>query len=256
MNDNENFNEWHEDDMSFHKNTMVSFSQCTPDRKMAWTEIFRFTSDNAGEDFTKRGMSWEFLIKEKGIAFVVSRTSFHVHKMPVADQRITFNSFETAPEGPLSGRYYEFVDTQSNEKLITAHTVWSILDMKQRKMLPAKSFDLRPTPTTSADVFTGIKTGRIKLPENAELFGSRKIVYSDLDANGHTNNARYIAFVFDVLPEEYQKMEYKDVRLNYSKEALFGENLVIKGCIDAEQKKITVAGLIEEQSSFECELYW
>ena len=55
MENAEEFNEWHEDDLSFHKDTMVSFSQCTPDRNMSWTEILRFTSDNAGEDFTKRG---------------------------------------------------------------------------------------------------------------------------------------------------------------------------------------------------------
>lgn len=256
MNDNENFNEWHDDDMSFHKNTMVSFSQCTPDRNIAWSEILRFTSDNAGEDFTTRGMGWEFLIKEKGIAFVVSRTSFHIYKMPVADQRITFNTFETAPEGPLAGRYYEFVDTATNEKLVTGHSVWSILDMKLRKMVPAKSFDLRPTPTTSADVFTGIKTGRIKLPEGAEVLGTHKILFSDLDANGHTNNARYISFVFDVLPPEYQKLHYSDLRLNYSKEAMLGDEMIIKGCIDDVNKKISVVGLIEDQSSFECELYW
>ena len=62
MENAEEFNEWHEDDLSFHKDTMVSFSQCTPDRNMSWTEILRFTSDNAGEDFTKRGMSWTFLM--------------------------------------------------------------------------------------------------------------------------------------------------------------------------------------------------
>jgi len=251
---NEVFNEWHEDDFSFHKDTMVSFSQCTPDRNISWTEILKFTSDNAGEDFTKRGMSWPFLL-EQGIAFIVSRTSFHVHKMPVADQRITFNTFEVAPSGPLSNRYYEIIDTNTKEVLISAMSQWSILNMKERKMLPAKSFTLRPTPTRTVD-FDGIAAGRIKTPETMEDWGHHQIKYSDLDANGHTNNAKYANFVFDAIPAEYQTKQFKDFRLNYSKEAMLGEKIALKGAINQEEKKITVIGMIEDQSSFECELYW
>lgn len=254
MENAEEFNEWHEDDLSFHKDTMVSFSQCTPDRNMSWTEILRFTSDNAGEDFTKRGMSWPFLMT-KGIAFIVGRTSFHAYKMPVADQRISYITYEAAPQGPLNPRYYELRDTKTGELLIKAQTQWTILDVENRKIIPGKNFTFRPTPTR-VEPFDGIPAGKIKVPEELEFLGKHKIRYSDLDANGHTNNSRYASFVFDFLPEEFQKKVYKDLRMNYSKETMLGEELTLKGKLFEEENKYTVVGFVGQETSFECELYW
>lgn len=246
--------QWHNEDLSFHKDIKVAFSQCTPDGNMSWSEILRFTSDNAGEDFTQRGMGWQFL-QDKGLVIIVSRISYHVYKMPVGNQIIRLNTYETAPQGPLCGRDFELVDRDSGEMLVRGYTLWTVLDFKNQKLIPAKAYPYRPVPTIPT-TFEGIKPGKIPIPEGMETIGTHKIVYSDIDANGHTNNARYIWFALDALPADVQTKVLKDLRLNYSKEAHLGDEMEIKAKYSEEENKYTIQGLVNGTSSFECELYY
>lgn len=248
------FKQWSEEDLTFFKQHKLNFAECDKNSKMTWSDILRFTSDGAGEDFTMRNLSWQVL-KDNGIVFVVTRTSYHVHKMPVADQLITLKTWEEAPQGPLFARRYEILDTNTNDVLISGYSLWTILDTNSHRMVPSKAFSLRPTPSKVTD-FAGIKAGKIGEPEGTTEIGSHKVVFSDMDANGHVNNSKYINFVIDNLPEEYQNRTYTDMRLNYSKEAVYGDTINLFGKIDETEKKITVIGKVGDTISFESELYW
>ena len=248
------FKQWHDEDFTFHKEMKIDFSQCTPDRIMTWAEILRFTSDNAGEDFARRGMPWDFL-QEKGVAFIVSRVSFHVEKMPLYEQTIRLNTWESAPQGPFATRNFELIDAQNGSLLIKAQTQWVVFDINNHRILPAKAFTLRPSPTIVTD-FAGIKPGKIVLPDDMETIAKHKVLFSELDANGHTNNSKYINFVIDNLPADFQKKPVKDLRLNYSRETHLGEELEIKAKYDSEAKVYYVQGVIDGTSSFEAELYY
>lgn len=242
----------HEDNFTFHKDEKIAFSLCTPDRKMTISELFRFTSDGAGEDFSLRKMSWEFLA-DKGLAIILSRASYKILKMPEADQIIHLRTWESAAQGPLCTRNYEITDKETKEVLVKGQTLWTILDFKNRKLMPAKAYPYRPAPEVVTD-FEGYKCGKISLPEDMQTLGTKTILYSDLDANGHSNNSKYINFVLDLLPAEYQTKIPTDVRLNFSKETKLGDVLEIKAAI--KDNMITAQGLVDGISSFEAELYY
>lgn len=244
--------EHHDDNLVFFKDEKIPFTHCTPDRKMTVSELFRFTSDSAGEDFSLRNMSWQFLY-DKGLAIILSRASYHINKMPVADQIITLKTWESAAQGPLCTRNYEIYAYGTDELLVKGQTLWTILDLKNKRLMPAKAYPYRPLPTVVTD-FDGIKCGKISMPENMEVLGTKSILYSDLDANGHSNNSKYINFVLDLLPNEYQTKNFTDVRLNYSKETKLGDQLEIK--VAYEENKIIAQGIVDGTSSFEAELYY
>ncbi|MCQ2587116.1 MAG: thioesterase [Treponema sp.] len=248
------YKQWHDEDLTFNYEFTPSFAQCTPDFNMSWAEIFRITTDMAGEDFTQREMGWEVL-KKQGIFFAVSRISYHVIKMPVYHQNVKMITWESAPQGPLATRNFKLVDKETEDVLLYGQTLWTIINFEERKMIPAKVFNMRPTPTIVSE-FAGIKPGKIPIPEGMETLGTHKITFSDLDGNGHTNNSKYINFAIDNLPAEFQQKTVKDLRLNYSKEATLGEELEIKGFFNKEENKYTIQGIIDSASSFECELYY
>ena len=85
---------------------------------------------------------------------------------------------------------------------------------------------------------------------------TRQIMYSDIDGNGHVNNARYGAFVIDSLPGEFQNKEFTDFRINYSKEATKDSVLNIYGNFDEESKKITIVAKQGENICFESECHY
>lgn len=61
---------------------------------------------------------------------------------------------------------------------------------------------------------------------NLEEIGSHKVVYSDLDYNGHANNAKYTVWALDALPFEYvQNHPIKRININFNREAHLGETV-------------------------------
>lgn len=249
------YKQWHDEDQTFFVEFQPTFAQCVPEsHTLSWAEILRITTDYAGEDFTQRGMPWQFL-QDKGIVLIVSRISHHVIKMPSYDTKITLKTWESVATGPLCTRNFELLDSATGETLIIAQTLWTCFDLTNKKIMPAKNFPYRPLPEKPSD-FAGIKPGKINIPEGMETIGTHKILYSELDSNGHTNNSKYINFAIDNLPVEFQKKAIKDLRLNYSREAHLGDEMEIKAKFDSEANKYTLQGLVSGMSSFECELYY
>lgn len=248
--------QYYKEDLSFNWETMVFFSQCNINKNLSLNELLKLTSDIAVEDFARRGMSRETLAKN-GIAILVSRDSFRIHKFPKENQRIVVRTWEEKSEALQFVRAVE-IETLDGEKLVSGITAWLLVDLNNRRILPIKKFDemgLR-TPTLKKTEHDCLPYGKIQLPEDAVLLDERFIKYTDLDANGHTNNSRYAAFAVDSLPAEFQGIEFKDVRINFAKEAMLGQKVQVFGKIDNEAKKIILVGKTESGTSFEAELLW
>lgn len=232
----------------------IYFADANPTKDISLQQIMKIASDIAVEDYRERGLSREFLV-EKGYAILVSRNSFRIHKRPQENQVIQIKTWEGKPEALQLKRAYEFRDIEG-ELLITGNSTWLVVDLAKRRMIPTKMFTLRPNPEKEISVDC-LDPAKITAPDGMELFGKHKIVYSDLDTNGHTTNSRYAAFIEDVIPEEFRSLNLKDIRLNYSKEAVLGEELYIYGMISEDKKTLTIIGKIEDKEiSFESQLFY
>nr|MCR5045933.1 acyl-[acyl-carrier-protein] thioesterase [Treponema sp.] len=170
-------------------------------------------------------------------------------------QKISLTTWEEKPAGLQLSRKYEMKDSQSGELLIKGWSYWTVIDFNKRKIIPPKLFTLRPEPTLTTE-YDGVKPGKISLSETMKEIGSHKILFSDMDANGHTNNSKYINFVLDSLPPEYQNKTYKDFKINYSKEAVLNDEISIEADLTGTENKIIVAGKNKGETCFECELYF
>jgi len=78
--------------------------------------------------------------------------------------------------------------------------------------------------------------------------GTRKVVWSDLDGNGHLYSGRYGDIIWDFLPEDLQDKELKEFYINYSKEATFGQELKIRGF--REENTYRMEGVGPEHTCF------
>lgn len=252
-----NYRQWHDEDLAFHQQKMVDFSLAGSNKCLHLHELLKLTSDAAVEDYNQRGMSREFLAGHN-TAILVSRNSFRFHRLPCENERIEIVTWEEKPEPLQAMRAYE-IKSEAGEKLVSGISGWVIVDMEKRRIVPLKYFTLRPEPTVQRE-HDCFPCGKISVPSidsgEMALIGERKIGMSDLDANGHTNNARYAAFIMDFLPTEYAEKTFTDFKLNYSKEAVFGETLKLYASFDGEAKKILVVGKTERATSFESEIYY
>ena len=248
------FRLFHEEDgLTFRHEPRVYFSQSSSNKVISMSELLRLTSDTAVEDYRAQGMSRDMLL-EHGYAILVSRCSFRLHRLPRENERVTVTTWEEKSEALQLCRAYD-ITNDSGELLVTGSSTWLLVDPVGRRIIPTKNFTLRK-PVTKQTERDCLKPGKILIPEGMELADERMIRYSDIDGNGHTNNSRYGAFIMDALPEADRKRQFKDFRLNYSKEAMLGQKLQVFLHNNAEAQLITVVGKTESGTSFEAELYY
>ncbi len=249
------YKQFHDSDKKFNFQTMVYFCEANDSKQLSFYDLLKIASDGAVEDYNQQGMSREMLT-ENGFAILVSRLSFRFHRMPRENEAIVLKTCEEKSEALQLVRSYEF-ESMDGESLISGLGGWVVVRPADHKIVPTKMFQLRPAVDLQTE-HDCLKYGKIAHPDDSalSLFDERVIKYSDLDGNGHTNNARYGAFIADALPENLRHVAFKDFRLNYAKEAKLGQKVQVFGNVNEETKRLFLVGKTDDGVSFEAELFW
>ena len=247
-------NIWYDNDgFTLHLQDRIYYSQCGANGAMSLFELLKKTTDISTEDFRRRGMSMRFL-NEQGFARIVSRSSFRIHRMPLESEKIEIITAEEKPEALNIVQTYEF-RAEDGSPLISGESSWTMIDIHSKRIVPTKNFTLREAPDFRK-VHDCLPRGRIAKPDSTESLGKRQIGAACLDGNGHADNAWYIVFVLDALPESYAKKMPSDFRINYSRELLLGDQVELFASFETKDNEeiVTVIGKKAEETSFECEL--
>lgn len=247
------YHQRYDDKGTFYSEMKLHFCQCNMLSNLNFSELLRLTTDTAIEDYYERGISFTFLA-ERNYAILLSRIAFRFHKMPKANDVVTIATWEEKPEALQLMRAYEIKD-RDGTPLVSGSSSWFVVDYASHRIIRTKDFTLRPEPVRKEE-HDCMTPGKIAIPENLVECASRPICWSDIDANSHMNNSRYGAFAIDCLPEEYQRKNFTDFRINYSHEAKKGDTITMFAAFDDEAKKITVVGKRENATCFESELYY
>ena len=166
-----------------------------------------------------------------GLTWILTRLSVEMYELPTHCQSVRFETWIESNAHMLSTRDFRIytkpsaVNNQPSEewKLIgQCKSVWAVLDMEKREIV-----NLFDDPMFEGCVDGEvIDMGRVRMTTIPEPTGSaeHKIVYSDIDYNGHCNSCRYLQAMTDAyLPDYYGKKVRVDI--NYQKEAMLGENM-------------------------------
>ena len=161
------------------------------------------------------------VLHPRGLTWILTRLSVEMYEMPTHCEKVRFETWIENNVHMLSTRNFRIY---SGDKLIgQCKSVWAVLDLEKREIV--NCFD--------DPIFEGCVDGeviempRVRMTTIPEPTGSapHKIVYSDIDYNGHCNSCRYLQAMTDAyLPNYYGKTVRLDI--NYSKEAILGETLM------------------------------
>ena len=160
------------------------------------------------------------VLHPRGLTWILTRLSVEMYELPTHCERVRFETWIESNAHMLSTRNFRIY---SGDRLIgICKTVWAILDLQKREIV--NYFD-DPIFENAIDGEV-LEMPRVRMTTIPEPTGSmpHKIVYSDIDYNGHCNSCRYLQAMTDAYLPDY---DGKKVRLdiNYSKEAMLGETL-------------------------------
>lgn len=183
---------------------------------------------------------------DKGALWVVCRVRLEVEKLPCYDDEITLSSWAGNTMRVLFPRYYEMTD-ESGTPLVKASAVWLLMDAKKRKMVFPENYDV---------VVPGIRTGReiplsfgVSLGEQ-EKTKRFKVAYSQVDINGHMNNAKYLDCMDDVLGKDYLASHaLKTLEVEFKSEIKYGASVRLEYTLDKDD--LTMIGYVRKRPCFE-----
>ncbi len=236
------------DSRCFYKEAEIRFCDCDKHKRARIETVLRIMADMAGVAYAAKGYSHGWLWEHHSV-FLVTRAAIRIHRMPVSDETILVETWENCLKGAQYYRDLKFYDGQG-DCIAEGQTAWIVVDPQTRAIQRPSDFPGRfdPIPEKTADT---LPPARLKVPEEMQFLGERKIVYSDIDGNNHTYNAVYAGIACDFLPEAMLDRPLTDFRINFKQEALLGETLKIEGAFS--EKGAVVAGKVEDTVSFECE---
>ncbi len=232
----------------------IKFCQCDASHRLKLSELFRILTDMADSAFAFRGMDHQFLMENR-MVFLITRFSVLVNRMPVQTERVRVATWEQQIERAQFIRNFCVWDKDGNT-LIEVSSGWILVDPVDRSILRPVQFEerfpgsLRPAPLEKSGAPDFVRLRLRETDEGALRGDDRKIVYSDIDGNGHVDNARYVDMAMDILPERLSCLSPKYVQVAFNREAMLGESLQMFWKED--EGKVTVKGMAEGKDSFIC----
>lgn len=183
---------------------------------------------------------------DKGALWVVCRVRLEIENLPCYDETVTLSSWAGDTMRVLFPRYYEMTD-ESGTPLVRASAVWLLMDAKKRKMVFPENYDV---------VVPGIRTGReiplsfgVSLGEQ-EKTKRFKVAYSQVDINGHMNNAKYLDCMEDVLGKDFLDTHMlKTLEIEFKSEIKYGASVRLEYTLDKDD--LTMIGYVRKRPCFE-----
>lgn len=212
---------------SYIRQEEVTFGECDRNEKVRMATLLGKVAIFGGYDYDARGMTREVLLK-MGYAFLLSRVAVRIHSCPNYGDILTVQTWENGAKGAHMQRVFQMHD-QEGRLCVSARSDWVLVDPVTHKITRPRSFTHEEFVPCPVEIDCDAP-GKIVLPkEGLEELGWRKVVWSDLDGNGHLYSARYGDIVWDHLPADLQEKTPAEFYINYSKEAVLGEELQMQG---------------------------
>ena len=111
---------------------------------------------------------------------------------------------------------------EAGETVIAATSSWVVIDESSRRMVKPEEL-LQLVKVEQPDPAIVEPAPKIILPKEMKPAGEHTVSSTEIDINGHTNNAYYVVWAIGCLPTEATLRPVKDLYVNFSKETTDSE---------------------------------
>lgn len=205
----------------------------------------------ANRHATVLGFGYDDLILTR-TAWILSRVNIRFEKTPLWRDEVSLTTWHKGLNRLFFLRDFIMKDKDGNE-CVKATTSWLVLNLDTRRLV--RDPHLMDEGTTCTDNVIETPAEKVQMPKDVEpkLVMEHKVSYSDVDLNGHTNNAMYMQWAMDAIDYSVASAKpVKEVTINFNHETK-AEDVVKIYRADVENEdglRVFVEGKVNEQSSF------
>lgn len=167
------------------------------------------------------GFGYDFVMSH-GLAWVEVRLDMAVKRRPAWKETVELRTC-TAQASPLQARRNMDICDSSGTRIIEASCLWAIIDIRRRRPVPLNKYITSFPDTPCAETVAPLRMDTAGLqPAIREWTAERR----DTDFNSHINNAAYLVWSLESLPESWHREhELGGIHLHFKKESHAGEKM-------------------------------
>lgn len=199
--------------------------------------------DVAGKHADLIGVGFQEMIG-KDLIWVLVRTKYEVLKNPKLYETVRVSTWPKA-KGRLDFDREYLIENLQGEVLIRGISKWVIVNRKTRRLSPARDIHYN-CELEEREYFTG---GFPKLEDfdiSGLSFFEERTTFSDLDHNGHVNNANYARFILNAISLQPAE-EIAFFEIDHIKE--LPPDTFVKNFYKKDGKMIWVKGIINNSDT-------
>lgn len=231
---------------------VVSCYEADSNHNFRPTAMLDLMQEAAGRDASTLGFGYDDMISEN-TAWVLSRTRICFHKYPKWRDTVRLKTWHKGANRIFYLRDF-MLESPDGELLVSATTSWLIIDLATRRMVRnttlAENFD-------NSEMGDAIEeqAGKVMLPKGLEpeLVHTHKVVWSDIDTNGHVNNVKYAVWALDAVDYDILKEKsMKEMLINYDTEVMRDQTVELYRVVAQEEEStvVYIVGKVEGKSCF------
>ena len=179
-----------------------------------------------GSDFCKCGPD---VMRSRGLFWALNRIHLNILRCPRWGDDLILQTWSRGQVGPLWHRNFRMVrESAPDVPIVLGTSAWTVVDAGERSLFRGElGFDASFHYSEDTLPFCSKLIIPRDLPRTEA--GTHKVVWSDIDTNGHANNCAYTQWVLDLIPVDYVKSHLvKDVQVNYQREVHYGEEVAFE----------------------------
>jgi len=203
--------------------------------------IFQMSQEVADEQCSEYGIGRNSIIEEYNACYAITRMHIRMYRYPKSLSDFCISTWPSPNPKSIFTRYFTY-EAHSGELLGAAVSQWVILNLDTRTIMKNDMINLS-YPDTSDTIPIISKPPTVFYDFKPRNTVVRKPVYSDLDYNGHVNNAIYVQWICDLFePHTYNERRIYTLDIKYRKEITYGNDVYIDYVDKKETNNFFVRG--------------
>ena len=217
--------------------------------------FMNLAQEAAGRHAVYLGFGYDDLIVSN-TAWILSRVHVEFIDTPKWREDITLTTWHKGLNRLFFLRDFVLTDVQGKER-VKATTSWLVLNLETRRLVRDPKLIEEGTVCTENAIET--PADKVQMPKEVEpeFVMEHKVAYSDIDTNGHANNAMYMHWAMDAVDYDIASTRpVKEFTINFNHETKAGEVVKLyKAVVEKEDgRHVFVEGRLAEASSFIVEI--
>ena len=183
------------------------------------------------------------------ILWVLYRMRLDIYRDMRVGDTVTLRTYHTQNLRMFFPRHYGFY-AQDGSLVASASSLWLLMDRDTRRMTDCEPIRRILVDTVGSEPALERPDSVTMLPD-VSLVEDRLPVYSDLDLNGHVNNARYVTWLCDLLGVDcLKKHRIQSLLVNYRAEIRPGVPVTLR--LAKTDQAVSLEGIHDGQQCFCC----